>query len=143
MPTAQLAPILMPVLALIAWSLVVFVWMYSTRIPAMTKAEVDPQSAKHPAALPGVLPSNVEAIADNYNHLMEQPTIFYATCFFLALGGLADAMAVNLAWGYVALRVVHSLIQGTANIVMARFVVFTLSTIALIVMVVRAGLAVL
>ena len=143
MPTAQLAPILLPVLALIAWSLIVFLWMYGTRIPAMSKAEVDPQSAKHPASLPGVLPSNVEAIADNYNHLMEQPTIFYATCFFLALSGLGDATAVNLAWAYVGLRVVHSLIQGTANIVMARFLVFTLSTIALIVMVVRACLAVL
>ena len=143
MPTTELAPILLPVFVLIAWTLVVFIWMYATRMPAMAKAEVDPQAVKHPAALPGILPSNVEAIADNYNHLMEQPTVFYATCFFLAISGLADSTAVTLAWAYVGFRIVHSLVQNTANVVMARFIVFTLSTIALIAMVVRAGLALL
>ena len=132
--------ILTPVFALIAWSLLVFIWMYVTRMPAMGQADVDPQSVKHPAALPGLLPSKVEAVADNYNHLMEQPTIFYAMCFYLAIAGHADGLHIQCAWAYVGLRIAHSLVQNTSNNVMARFSVFTLSTIALIVMVVREGL---
>lgn len=132
--------ILTPVFILISWSLLIFIWMYATRMPAMGQVDVDPQSVKHPAALPGLLPSKVEAVADNYNHLMEQPTIFYAMCFYLAIAGHADALQIQCAWAYVGLRVAHSLVQNTSNNVMARFSVFTLSTIALIVMVVREGL---
>ena len=62
--------ILTPVFTLIVWTLIVFLWMYGTRMPAMGKANIDPQSVKHPSALPGILPTRVEAVADNYNHLM-------------------------------------------------------------------------
>jgi len=80
-----------PVLALVAWSLVVWTWMYATRLPAMQKVKIDPQTAKHPGSL-DVLPSGARQVADNYNHLMEQPTIFYATA--LALGAL-DAYSLT------------------------------------------------
>ena len=132
--------ILMPVFALIAWSLVIFIRMYAMRMPAMAKAEIDPQSVKHPGALKGILPTKVEASADNYNHLMEQPTIFYALCFYLALAGQVDALQVQLAWAYVVLRVLHTLVQITSNNVMARFSFFSLSTIAMLVMVIREAL---
>lgn len=135
--------ILTPVFALIVWTLVVFIWMYATRMPAMGKANIDPQAARHPASLPGLLPSRVEAVADNYNHLMEQPTIFYALCFYLAVSGHADALHVQLAWAYVGLRIVHSLVQNTSNNVMVRFMIFTLSTIMLLVMVAREALVLL
>lgn len=135
--------ILTPVFALIVWTLLVFIWMYATRMPAMGKANIDPQAARHPASLPGLLPSRVEAVADNYNHLMEQPTIFYALCFYLAVSGHADALHVQLAWAYVGLRVVHSLVQNTSNNVMVRFMIFTLSTIMLLVMVAREALVLL
>jgi hypothetical protein len=131
---------LTPVLALVVWSLLVWLWMYVTRIPAMQKAGVDPQSAAHPGSLSG-LPSQVRAVADNYNHLMEQPTIFYALVIYLHLTGHGDPLNVALAWGYVALRVVHSLIQNTANIVAFRFVVFSVSTLVLAAMAVRGVLA--
>ena len=134
--------ILTPVLALVAWSLVVWLWMYATRIPAMQAHKVDPQSAAHPGSL-NVLPSHVRSVADNYNHLMEQPTIFYALVLYLHLAGRGDMINVDLAWAYVGLRVVHSLIQNTANLVPLRFLVFSLSTLALFGMVVRAGLALL
>ena len=68
---------------------------------------------------------------------MEQPTIFYALVFYIVLAGHTDQIHIWLAWGYVALRVVHSLIQNTINIVNFRFLVFTLSTICLAVMAVR------
>lgn len=132
--------LLTPVLALIVWSLIVLLWMYATRLPAMRKAGIDPQAAANTAAL-STLPPRVRSVADNYNHLMEQPTIFYALVFYVVLAGHTDQLGIYLAWGYVALRVVHSLIQCTANVVMARFAVFALSTLLLMVMAVREVVA--
>jgi len=136
-PIAQ--SVLAPVLALVLWSLVVWLWMYATRIPAMSQAKLDPQDARFPGSL-SVLPDNVRQVADNYNHLMEQPTIFYALAFFTYLAGQESNLTAGLAWGYVALRVLHSLIQCTINRVPLRFLVFAASTFVLIVW---AGLAAL
>ena len=125
-----------PVLALISWNLLVWIWMYALRIPAMNAAAIDPDDAKHPGSLAG-LPSKVRAVADNYNHLHEQPTVFYALAFYTQLAGAADVLNVQLAWAYVGLRVVHSLVQNTVNKVMVRFTVFSLSSLVLIAMTVR------
>ncbi len=132
--------ILTPVLALVCLSLLVWIWMYATRIPAMQKVKIDPQTARHPGAL-DVLPTAARQVADNYNHLMEQPTIFYALVFYIYLTGHSDQTHIWLAWTYVALRVAHTLIQGTVNIVNVRFLVFALSTIVLMVMAVREVIA--
>ena len=134
--------ILTPVLVLILWTLVIWVWMYATRIPAMNKAGIKPNEAQAKGSL-DVLPQSVRQVADNYNHLMEQPTIFYALAFFAVLAGHDGGLAVTLAWAYVVLRVVHSLIQNTINRVMLRFTVFSISTLVLIVWVVRELMAVL
>lgn len=130
---------LTPVLALILWSLIIWTVMYVRRIPAMNKAGIAPQDAAYPGSL-NVLPGHVRAAADNYNHLMEQPTIFYALMFYLQLSGSAsgDSMALTLAWAYVVLRILHSLVQVTVNTVMVRFGLFAISTIVLIVMACRA-----
>ncbi|MGN6147643.1 MAG: MAPEG family protein [Rhizomicrobium sp.] len=128
--------LLTPVLALVVWTLIIWIWMYATRIPAINAAKIDPDAAKHPGSL-DVLPSRVRAVADNYNHLMEQPTIFYALVFYIYLAGRVDQTAVWLAWAYVVLRVVHSLIQCTTNKVTLRFTVFALSTLVLMIMAVR------
>jgi len=125
-----------PVMALVAWSLVIWLWMYVRRIPAMAKAGVKPQDAAFPGSL-DVLPAGPRQAADNYNHLMEQPTIFYAAALAIAVAGHADGWAVHFAWVYVGLRVLHSLVQVTVNIVNLRFLLFALSTITLAVMVVR------
>lgn len=137
----QQSTLIAPVIVLVLWTLVVFIWMYATRIPAMQKAQIDPQQAARTRVLD--LPPEVMWVSDNYNHLMEQPTIFYATVLAAQVAGLADGLNVGLAWAYVVLRIVHSLIQGTVNVVMARFAVFTLSTIVLAVIAVRVALAVL
>lgn len=123
--------ILTPVLALITWTLIVWAWMYALRIPAMQAANIDPDDAQHPGSLSG-LPSRVRAVADNYNHLHEQPTVFYALAFYTHLSGHAGALTVNLAWAYVVLRVLHSLTQNTVNRVMVRFSLFALSSLVLI-----------
>jgi len=131
---------LAPVLALIVLSLVVWIWMYATRIPAMQSAKIDPQRAAHPGSL-DVLPSSARRVADNYNHLMEQPTIFYALVFVIVLSGHTDRLNVQLAWAYVGLRVVHTLVQCTVNIVNLRFLVFAVSTIVLMAMTAREVMA--
>ena len=133
-PTA----ILQPVIALGLWSGVMMIWMYATRIPAMNKAGIDPQDAAHPKTME--LPSEVARIADNYNHLFEQPTLFYAVAITIAVLGHGDQTAVTCAWTFVILRVVHSLIQSTLNVVMLRFSVFMLSWVALLVLTIREAL---
>jgi hypothetical protein len=131
---------LSPALALITWTLIVWIWMYATRLPAMTAANIDADDARHPGSL-DVLPSKVRAVADNFNHLHEQPTVFYALVFYCTLAGTADGTNVTLAWAYVGLRVVHSLVQNTVNKVMIRFSVFSLSSLVLIAITVRNLLA--
>ena len=79
-------------------------------------------------------------MADNYNHLHEQPTIFYALCLYSHLVGVTDMINVWLAWAYVGLRVVHSLIQATVNKVEIRFLVFVLASIVLLILAINAAL---
>lgn len=126
---------LSPVLALIVWSLIIWTLMYARRIPAMQAAKISPDSAKSPDGdWKAKLPERTQAAAHNYNHLMEQPTIFYALMFTIFLMDKVTPLAMYCAWGYVILRVVHSLVQVTSNRVMLRFSVFTLSTLLLIIM---------
>jgi hypothetical protein len=133
---------LTPVIALIVWTLMVWIIMYVRRIPAMQAAKIAPDTAKSPDGdWKSKLPMNVQAAAHNYNHLMEQPTIFYAFMFWALLTGVGTAFIGLLAWIYVGLRVVHSVIQISAGPVMLRFGVFSLSTLCLIGMVVLALLA--
>ena len=129
---------LAPVLALVAWTFVMWFWMYATRIPAMQRAGVDLAEISRTGAKLE-LPAPVSRVADNYNHLHEQPTIFYALALTAQLGGAADALNVGLAWAYVALRVVHSFVQATKNVIPLRFTVFSLASIVLMVLLVRTA----
>ena len=122
--------LLTPMLALICWSLVMLVWTYAVRIPAIRKAGIDPAKAQEPSSL-DALPIGVRQVGYNYNHLMEQPTIFYALVVCSYLAGQQNIVTLALAWAYVALRVVHSLVQATANIVLLRFAIFALSSVVL------------
>ena len=135
--------ILQPVIALAAWTMVMWLWMYATRLPAMSKAKVDPDSlAQDPdMSLEKVLPPNVQWKAHNYNHLHEAPTVFYAVALSLALLEAGEGLATTLAWAYVALRVVHSLVQVTSNRVVVRFSIFAASSLLLISLIVLAAMA--
>lgn len=132
-PSAQ--SMLHAVVAMGVLSLVMLVWMYATRLPAMKRAGVAPQDAMHPGTY--TLPSEARRVADNYNHLFEQPTLFYAMVGVVVLLGHADPLHAACAWAFVALRVAHSLVQATVNMVLLRFVLFSLSWVALGVMIVR------
>jgi len=131
---------LAPVLALIAWTFVMWFWMYATRIPAMQKARVDMDELSRTGA-PLELPPEVARVADNYNHLHEQPTLFYALALSAQIAGAADAFNVGLAWVYVALRVTHSCVQATKNPIPIRFAVFALASLVLLALLVRTLLA--
>lgn len=138
----QSSAILTSVLVLVAWTSVMWVWMYAKRLPATGRAGIDFKDPKnqHADGLK-VLPTNVRRVADNYNHLMEMPTIFYAICFYAHLAGHGDGFNATLAWAYVALRVAHSLFQSLVNFVPVRFVIFTLSSLCLFGIVMRELLA--
>ena len=134
--------IMIPMLALIVWTFVMWCWMYATRIPAMRVAGIDPARIKRKDELEA-LPVSVKQIADNYNHLHEQPTIFYVLALYCQVAGTADPLNVGLAWGYVALRIAHSLIQCTVNFVPARFLAFAASSVVLMAITARNVLALL
>jgi hypothetical protein len=126
--------ILGPVAALAMWSMVMWVWMYATRLPAVGRAKIDTRTwiGGTGKDLDDALPAEVQWKAHNYNHLMEQPTVFYAVALALAIAGQGDGLNAQLAWAYVALRVIHSLVQATVNKVMLRFGVFVLASLCLI-----------
>ena len=132
---------LQPVMALVLWSMVMWAWLYATRLPAMMKARTPLDPTQPRDVMLGGLPPRVRWKADNYNHLMEQPTLFYATALTLALLGQGDAVNLGLAWAYVALRVVHSLIQALVNVIVLRFAVFMAASVVLVILALRAAFA--
>jgi hypothetical protein len=136
------SPLLGPVVALVAWTLIMFIWMYITRLSAMKRAGISLKGrvGTRGGALEGVIPDQANWKAHNYNHLMEQPTIFYAIVLALALMHFDAPINVYLAWGYVVLRIAHSLIQATVNVVTWRFLVFILATLCLIGLTTHAAL---
>lgn len=132
--------ILQPILFMGLLSFVMMLLMYATRIPAAKRLEaegVDLQKLAHPSQLGGVFPSSVERVADNYNHLWEQPTLFYAVIMVIWAQGHTDMVHLYAAWSYCILRLLHSVIQVLVNHVWMRFSVFMLSWIALAVLLLR------
>jgi len=134
------APILAPVVALVAWSLVMLVWLMIVRAPAMKRAGLDLKSftGGRPGGLDGVVEEKAQWPAHNYIHLMEQPTLFYAVCLALAFMGQGSGVNAWFAWAYVGLRVAHSLVQATFNRVIVRFTLFTLASLVLLLLTAQA-----
>jgi hypothetical protein len=129
-----------PAAVLVLWSLVMLAWLALTRIPAMSRAGIDVMNVvgHRGANLEGVLPDRINWKAHNYAHLMEQPTVFYATVLILGLVGAGEGLNLQLAWAYVGLRILHSIVQATWNRVAVRFTLFALATAALLVLAINA-----
>jgi len=140
--TALQSPILAPVMALVLWTFVMWAWLYATRIPAILKNKVAMPPEMTKDQLNAQIPASVRWKADNYNHLLEQPTLFYAVALVLAMLGAGDGFNLTLAWMYVAIRVAHSLVQATVNIIKVRFFVFNVSALVLLTLSIRAALLV-
>ena len=138
----EYSPILGPVVALVAWSLAMMVWMYAVRFPAMRRKGISMKGriGSKTGSLEGVVEDHVNWKAHNYNHLMEQPTLFYAITLTLALLGKGDVwINVALAWGYVLCRVAHSLVQATVNVVTWRLTFFALASFCLLGLTIHAA----
>ncbi len=135
------SPIIAPVVALVAWSMLMMIWLYATRFPAMRRKGISLKGrvGTRGGALDGVVEDNVQWKAHNYNHLMEQPTIFYAVALSLAMMGSGGGINLYLAWGYVAFRILHSLIQATTNVVRWRFLAFAAASVCLLGLTVHAA----
>jgi hypothetical protein len=130
--------ILKPVVVLLAWTMVMWVWMYAVRLPALTASGLKPDDARNTKTLDGILPEKAQWKAHNYNHLHEAPTVFYAVAIVLAVIGHGDGPNAMIAWAYVALRIAHSIVQATINKVALRFGLYALSSIALMILIFHA-----
>ena len=135
------SPIFAPAIALVLWSLFMLGWLAVTRLPAMSKAGIrlDRLVGSRGANLEGVVPDRVNWKSHNYTHLMEQPTIFYATVVILGVTGAGDGANLALAWAYVVLRIAHSVVQSVWNRVAVRFALFSAATAALLLLAVNAA----
>jgi hypothetical protein len=136
------SPILAPLMALVLWSFVMWAWLYAMRIPAMMRRGIVYDPYQPNEAFHAQLPAPVRWKADNYNNLMEQPTLFYAVALTLAVLDAGTGLNVALAWLYVVLRVAHSLVHALINIVVLRFAVFMAASLALLLLTARAALIV-
>ena len=140
------SPILAPVIALVAWTLVMMVWMAIARRNAFAKMGITWASVPRGSRgvnLDGKAPDEAQWPSHNYNHLMEQPTIFYAICLTLALMGFGGGINLYLAWGYVVFRIAHSIVQASVNIVQIRFPLFALASLCLLGLTTHAALRML
>jgi hypothetical protein len=125
--------ILAPAAVLASWSLLMLMWVMVTRFPAFKQAGIDLTVAPPGGRYPDVeadMPPRVNWVAHNHNHLMEQPTVFYALVAVLAIAGAPES-AVAWAWGYTGARILHSLWQTLVNTVPVRLALFMLSNICL------------
>ena len=140
------SPILAPVVALVAWTLIVMFWMLVSRMMEFRRLGITPMTIPDGARgvdLEGKAAPGAQWKSHNYNHLMEQPTIFYAVALSLAMMNFGGGINYWLAWGYVGLRVIHSLIQCTVNIVRFRLALFGLASLCLIGLTTHAGFRIL
>ena len=140
----QTSPILQAIVVLILWTMVMWLWMYVTRIPAMKKAKIDVAKmiGGTGSSLDELLPLKVQWKAHNYNHLLAEPTLFYVVCLVLAMIGQGDGINAIIAWVYVALRVLHSLLQVLINRIIVRFILFILSSLCIVALTIHAAMAV-
>ncbi|MBU6207047.1 MAG: MAPEG family protein [Alphaproteobacteria bacterium] len=135
--------ILQPVVVLLGWTMVVWVWLFVRRIPALNKSEtidINKQVGGTGKDLDGLLDPRTQWPAHNFNHLHESPTLFYVVALLLAFVGAGDGMNATIAWAYVVLRIIHSFIQITYNRVLHRFIVYFLSGLALIALILHAAM---
>ena len=127
-----------PFFAMMILTLIVWLYMYARRITFLNGQDIEP-NALTPARLAEISPPAVANPSDNLKNLFELPVIFYALVLFLELRGEADGSHVAAAWTFVFFRVLHSAVHCTINIVMLRFALYAVSSLALWFMVLRAA----
>ncbi|CAN5186364.1 MAPEG family protein [soil metagenome] len=121
---------LKPVLAMVGLTFIVWLRLYMVRIPEMRRRRIHPQSVATSVTKAGAY-EDIRA-SDNFVNLFEMPVLFYVAAFTAIVTGLVTPVSLGLAWTFVALRVLHSLIQCSYNKVMHRFTVYSLSSVVLL-----------
>ena len=134
--------IFLPFLVLMLLTLVVWLYMYSQRIPFIVRQRLRPEQLT-PLELARLSPPAVANPSDNLKNLFEIPVLFYALCLYLYLIRRVDLADLCAAWLFVVLRILHSLVHCTINIVLWRFWLYALSTLAIWFMLIRAVLGLL
>jgi hypothetical protein len=129
--------ILCPVFALAAWTFLVLLLIPFVRVRSVRRREIGPNDFKYGESQ--AVPPNVSIPNRNYMNLLELPMLFYVVCVVLYVTAGASRLALVVAWSFVALRVVHSLIHLTYNRVLHRLSAFALSNAALVSLWVIAG----
>ena len=129
-----------PMFVMVVLTIVVWAYMYLRRIPFLTASGIDPNEIT-PARLAEISPPAVANPSDNLKNLFEIPVLFYVTCLYLFVTQQVDSLHLYAAWAFVCLRILHSIIHCTVNIVMVRFGIYFLSCVALFVMIGRSALA--
>ena len=135
------SPILAPATVLILWSLIILLCLVITRFKAFAAAGIslgDAPIGSRYADVEKDMPAKVNWVSHNYTHLMEQPTLFYAVVAILAISGDVSSASIALAWAYTILRIAHSVWQCFVNVITVRVVLFTLSTLFLLILAIRA-----
>lgn len=128
--------ILRAVLGMGMLSLVMMLWMSLSRLPAMKAAGLTLKDAAHTADLRVRLPSRTRRVSDNYAHLFEAPTAFYAVALAIVAAGIADPVTAACAWAFLIFRILHSLVQATINVVPIRLTLYLLSWAAIATMII-------
>jgi hypothetical protein len=136
------SPILAPLMALVLWSFVMWGWLYATRLPVVIRNPIGRDPNATYADLQKQIPPRIRWKADNYNNLMEQPTLFYAVTLVLAIIGEGGGLSAGLAWLYVILRIAHSLVHAIVNVIVVRWAIFMAASIVLLLLSLRAAFVV-
>jgi hypothetical protein len=128
-----------PFFATMLLTLLVWVYMYIRRISFITKNNISPKDLALPGALARLSPASVSNPSDNLKNLFEIPVLFYALALYLFVTDQVDATYVTAAWVFVAFRALHSAVHCTFNLVMLRFYLYLIATLAVWFMIVRAA----
>ncbi len=129
-----------PFFAMMLLTLLVWVYMYIRRIDFITRSNISPRDLAAPGALAQLSPAAVSNPSDNLKNLFEVPVLFYALTLYLFVTHQVDPPYVTAAWIFVAFRTLHSAVHCTFNLVLLRFYLYLIATLAVWFMLVRAAL---
>jgi hypothetical protein len=135
-------PILLPLLAQVLLTFLVWIYLYAARLREMRQKTIDPQQLAHRSGAQALLKASAGP-ADNFSNLLEMPLLFFIAVLLSLILLIQDDLLVTLAWGFVALRSIHSLVHCTYNRVLHRFTVYIASSLLLALMWLRLGLYIL
>jgi hypothetical protein len=133
--------IFLPFVAVMLLTMIVWIYMYSRRIPFILRSKPTPQQLT-PGEFARLSPPRVSNPSDNLKNLFELPTVFYAVALYLYVAQRVDATYLTAAWIFFGGRVLHSIVHCSFNFVPLRFWLYAISAVALWFMVVRIALTV-